>query len=521
MNNAVETLLVHARTVRRMAGRHRWLALGAAGAFFAIWSVVVSRVPERYEASARVFVDTQTVLKPLMAGMTYEPDIDQQVRMLAKTLISRPNVERLLADPALHLKPADARERENLIAQITDRLQVSPTSSTNPNLFDITYRGPSPQESRALVDSVVSLFVQSGTTARRRDSADAERFIDEQIASYEKMLTEAEGRLKDFKMRNFSVSGVPPQDWFVRVSALTDEVDKLRTELSAAERSRDTYKRELESQAVPPTADVSGSSGELEQRIDAQRRSLDELLRRNTDEHPDVIGTRRMIADLERQLAERRAAERRASAQDGAARISVGSPVYQRLRLSYTEAESQAAALRARLASAQARLNATRTEAGRGPEIEAELTQLNRDYDVIRKNYEQMVARRESALLGAKLDQGSQLAEFRVIDPARVSPSPVFPGRLHLMLAGLLASLLVGVLVAMGRDLMSPTIDDASSLRALVDRPVVGSVSLVLGAQARERRRQETLRFGLATVTLILLQCGWIAWVALQPSLFR
>ena len=517
MNNSLESLLGRARTFRRMAGRHRWLALGTAAAVFAAWSVVVSRIPERYEASARVYVDTQTVLKPLMSGMTYEPDIDQQVKMLAKTLISRQNVEKLIANPELHLQPKTNREREDLIARLTDQVQVTPTSSTN--LFDITYRGATPQVSRDLVRNVVDLFVHSGADARRRDSQDAERFIDEQIAIYERMLTDSETRLKDFKMKNFAVSGVPPQDYFQRVSGLTDEVDKLRTELSAAEQSRETYRKELDSQAVPVTADIAGSSAELEQRIDAQRRALDDLLRKDTDQHPDVVGTRNTIAELERQLAARRAAERRAAPHGGAATISVGSPVYQRLRLAYADADSQAAALRARLASAQARLEATRTEASKGPEVEAQLAQLNRDYDIIRKNYEQMVARRESALLGAKLDQGSQLAEFRVIDPARVNPSPVFPGHLHLMIAGLFASLLVGVIVALVRDMVSPTIDDSASLLALVDRPVVGSVSLALTPRERERRRIETLRFGAATATLILVQAAWIAFITLKPTL--
>ena len=516
MNNSVETMLGHARMAARMAGRHRWLALGTAAVVFAAWSVVASRIPERYEANARVYVDTQTVLKPLMSGMTYQPDIDQQVKMLAKTLISRPNIERLIANPDLHLQPHSAREREDLIAKLSDQVQVNPTSSTN--LFDITYRGSSPQDARLLVGNVVDLFLHAGASARKQDSQEAERFIDEQIATYERMLTDSETRLKEFKMRNFAVSGVPPQDYFARVSALTDEVDKLRSDLGAAERSSATYKHELDNQEAPMSADISGSSAELEQRLESQRRALDDLLRKDTDQHPDVVGTRHMIAELEQQLASRRDAERKA-APHGAATISTGSPVYQRLRLAYADAESQAAGLRSKLASAQARLNATRTEAGRGPEVEAELVQLNRDYDIIRKNYEQMVARRESALLGAKLDQGSQLAEFRVIDPARVSNSPVFPGRLHLMLAGLLASLVIGVFVAMARDLVTPTIDDTTSLHALVDRPVVGSVSLALSPQERERRRVEKLRFGAATLALVLVQTAWIAWTAFKPTL--
>ncbi len=520
MNNAVESTLGNARTLLRMAGRHRWLALGVAAVVFVAWSAVISRVPERYEASARVYVDTQTVLKPLMAGMTYQPDIDQQVKMLARTLMSRPNIERLIAMPELELQARTAREHEDLVAKLTDQVQITPTASSN--LFDISYKGGTAERARRLVAAVVDMFVRSGTTERRKDSADAEKFIDDQFRTYEGMLTESENRLKDFKMRNFSVSGVPPQDYFARVSMLTDEIDKIRADLGAAERSRDTYRKALDGQGqdlLPASAEVRGSTADIETRLEAQRRTLDELLRRDTDEHPDVIGTRHMISQLEQELGERREAERRAGPRGSSAQVSVGSPVYQRLRVSYAEAESLAAGLRSRLASAQARLASVRTEAGRGPEVEAELTQLNRDYEIIRKNYDMMVARRESALLGARMDAQPQVADFRVIDPARVSNTPAFPGRLHLQLIGFVVAAALGLLAALARDLISPTIDDTSTLRALIDRPVIGSVSLAVTPQMRLQRRTHAVRFGAAAAAVVVLQMTWIAWVALKPAL--
>jgi uncharacterized protein involved in exopolysaccharide biosynthesis len=255
---------------------------------------------------------------------------------------------------------------------------------------------------------------------------------------------------------------------------------------------------------------------DLEQRLDAQRRALDELLRKDTDQHPDVIGTRRMIAQLERELAERRAAYQR---NPRAAQVTAGNPVYQRLRLAYTDAESQAAGLRSKLASAQSRLNATRAEAGKGPETEAQLQQLNRDYDVIRKNYDSMVARRESALLGAKLDQQSQLADFRVVNPAQASSSPVFPGHLHLELIAFVLSLALGVLAAMAADLVSPTVDDAESLRHLIDRPVIGSISLAVSPQVRQKQRTDLVRFGAVALAMLLVQASWIAWTAFRTTL--
>ena len=93
------------RAWARMVNQRRWLALAVAACCAAAAVAMLQVYRDRYESTARVYVDTQTVLKPLMAGLTYQPDIDQQLRMLARTLISRENVERLIATPGLELTP--------------------------------------------------------------------------------------------------------------------------------------------------------------------------------------------------------------------------------------------------------------------------------------------------------------------------------------------------------------------------------------------------------------------------------
>src|SRR5690606_17294972 len=99
------------------------------------------------------------------------------------------------------------------------------------------------------------------------------------------------------------------------------------------------------------------------------------------------------------------------------------------IKIALAEAESNVAALRGRVSDLAGQLGSLRASANRVPQVEAELAQLNRDYDVIRKNYEQLVSRREAALISRNVDSSQRLAEFRVIEPPRTSPRPVFPNR--------------------------------------------------------------------------------------------
>ena len=525
LNNVVEDIVAKLKWLVRAVAKRRWLALAVAALVAVAAGVGITTVPDRYEASARVYVDTQTVLKPLMSGLAFQPDIDQQVRMLASTLISRPNVERLIRMPEMHLEVSSGSAREALITRLMTQIKVTPAAAGN--LYEISYKGASPERAQRLVQATVDMFVRAGSGEKKRDSQDAGRFIEEQIRTYETKLVEAEDRLKDFKVRNFGTSGVSGQDYFSRMSALTEQVNKLKVELGAAQQTRDSYARQLASEEpllpVEPVAkSVAPAVLEAEARLEAQKKTLDELLRRYTEVHPDVSSTRRVIAQLEVIVADRKEAEERAIAKAGAAGSAgkaATSPVYQKLRISLAEADALVASVSSQLGALQGQLNQIRAAAGRMPQIEAEFAQLNRDYDIIRKNYDAMVARRESATLGMKLDDSSQLAEFKVVEPPRVSPSPVFPSRLHLAVIAVLASLIAGVAAAVVADQMQPTFDDARSLREFAGRPVIGTLSTLTTPRRKREQQLSLLRFAGVFSVLMALQAIWVAWVALRPRI--
>ena len=389
-------------------------------------------------------------------------------------------------------------------------------SSGATNLYTISYRDTDPGRARRLVESLVKTFVSSGSVDKRKDSTEALRFIDEQIAIHEQKLASAENALKEFKVKNFSVSGVPAQDFFMRMSALSDDVNKLRLELSAAEQSRDALKRELaaEEPNLPPEAlgngQMAAAPTETESRLELQKKQLDDLLRRYTDEHPDVVSTRRTIAQLEAQ--KRREQEARPQASGGKGRgPAATNPVFQKIRFALAEAEANVASLRVRLAAQQSRLDQVRAVASRAPEVEAELSQLNRDYEVIRKNYELLVARRESAAMGERIDESSPLVAFRVVDPPR--SVPVFPNRVVVGLLGALIAVGAGLGAAFGLSKLRPLVDSVERLKELSGRPVLGSVSLKVSAITQRDERQSLIRLALAAAGLLVFQAVWLGWV--------
>ena len=326
--------------------------------------------------------------------------------------------------------------------------------------------------------------------------------------------------MKEYKLKNLGFTGGTGGDYFQRMSALSEEVAKMRQELRSAEEARDAYRRELQGEEPLMLPDIGASpmtgapASEYDARIDAQRKQLDELLRRFTDQHPDVVATRRLLAQLEEQKKQETEARRKATAAQGTPRFSASTnPVFQRIKISLAEAEASVAALRSRVSEAEGRLAQLRAIAGKAPGIEADLAQLNRDYDVLRKNYEELVARRESASIAGDVDTAG-LAEFRIIDPPRIAPNPVFPNRLALIFLVLLVSIGTGLTASFVMAQAFPTFHAVAALRQFTQRPVLGSVSVLENTRMAWRRRLSNTAFA-GGFAMLIVTCGvWAAWVA-------
>jgi polysaccharide chain length determinant protein (PEP-CTERM system associated) len=492
----------------------RWYGVAGAVVVSVLGIGVVSVTSEKYQASAQLYVDTQTVLKPLMQGMAFYPNTDQEVRMLARTLISRPNIEQLMKTKGVLERTLDPKEHEREVIRFMDRIKFIPGGGGN--LYTITYRDPEPMRARLVVATLLDMFMQSNVSSKKEDSAQAKEFIESQVAMYEDKLAQAENRLKEFKIRNFGLSGVSNQDFFANMSALNDEVNRLRTELNAAERSRDVLRSEIKQEnTLAPSVDQAGSSMlaacDADGVLDSQRKQLRQLELRYTEQHPEVAALKGAMARAE---AERRECEANARAGRLPA-MTTASPVYQRLRISLAEAEANIGALKARLNDQQVELQQAREKASRIPQVEAEFAQLNRDYDILRKNYEQMVSRREAAALGVKMDETSKGAEFRIVEPARVEQRPIFPSRRFMAALVVLVAAAAAVAVSYFTAKLFPSFISESSLKKSINRPVLGVVSLVQTADILRQDRRDKQVFAAALLSVLLLDCSWTGMVAL------
>lgn len=473
MDELVRQLLIYLRGM----WRSRWIGVAAAWLVCVLGTTVVFFMPDKWEASARVFVDTQSLLKPLMSGLAVQPNVEQQIAMLSRTLISRPNIEKLIRQADLDLQVADPAHRERLIDDLMKALEIKRAGSDN--LYTLHFRDTDTDRARRVVQELVSIFIESSAGSKLKDTDSARRFIEDQISQYEKKLAEGEARMKDFKLKNMNLNSEVGRDYFSQLRSASAQLEQAQLELREVQQSRDALKRQLSEQTATIPTERSGKADlsltpEIDERLKTLKENLDNLLQRFTDQHPDVIAARRMVASLEDQrrdlLADIKAKGPAAIAEHRA------NPVVQQIKIALAEAEANVASLQARTAEYERRLGEIKSASKLVPEMENELAQMNRDYEVQKRQYETLVARREAANISGDMDATTGAAEFRLVDPPRVSPTPVAPNRVMLLLFVLLGSVGAGFGSAFLMTQVRPVFYDQKTVREITGLPVLGSV---------------------------------------------
>lgn len=503
MQDVIAQVLVYARGMLR----HRWLVLLVAWLVCFVGWVVVYKMPDQYKASARVYVDTQSILKPLLSGLTVQTDIDQQIALMTRTLLSRPNLEKVARMTDLDLRGKEPEQMEGLLAGLGKEITMEGTGREN--LYTISYGNSDPQLAKKVVQSLLTIFVESSLGESRRDSDSAQQFIDKQIADYERRLVEAEEKVKEFKRKNVGMMPARGEGYYDSMQTEMGLLNQAQLELREAENRRNELKRQIEDEdpsdatAIPvPTASTSA----IDARIEGLQSKMDGMLLQYTERHPDIVEIKRVIAELQKQKQdELKAAASKGKKGSGA---SATNPVYAQMKIALNEADANVASLRVRVGEYARRVNQLKGMVNVIPQVETELAQLNRDYEVNKQNYDTLLARRESAKMSQEVGQNADDVKFRVIDPPYVPSTPSAPNRPLLMSLVLLGGLVGGLVFALLFSQLKPVFDNRRSLAEITGVPVLGSVSMVWTPAQTRKRRIEMGAFALTGLGLLVIFGG-------------
>jgi polysaccharide chain length determinant protein (PEP-CTERM system associated) len=462
--------------------RRRWVALAAAWAIAVLGWLAVAQIPNSYTSHARVFVDMQTLL-PGKLGIT-AADQQQSIDTVRQTLTSAVNLQKIVRGTSLANSVASDKDMAAQVGALQQQIKI--TAQQN-NLFQVEATAGNPKLAHDVVQKLIDIFVDQNMASDREENSSTLQFLDAQLQQRQQQLQDADQARQDFQNRYLAaLPGTGSLD--ERISAAHSQLAQVSSDLAAAQSGLSTVNAQLAGTA-PGAGGVAG--GPAAARVAAIQGQLAEARARGwTDNYPDVIA-------LKSQLAAAEAAARREPA--GAVAVGASNPIYLSLKSMQADKQATIAALTQQKAQLQHDLDTLNAKLADDPGVAAKQAQIERNYQVMKDQYDKMLADREDIKLRGQVQTQTDAVKFSVIDPPTSPTLPTAPNRLLLLTGVLIVALGGGIGVAFALGQFKTTYATASRLEAASGLPVIGSIGEVITAGEAMVRKQR-LRYLLAGV---------------------
>ncbi|PHR83624.1 MAG: chain length determinant family protein [Colwellia sp.] len=472
---------------------------------------VVAMMPDIYQSKARIYADTQSILAPLLKGLTVQTNPDIQINLMVKTLLSRPNLERISRMTDMDIQAENPQQYEGVISRLRDNIKIKKQGRRD-NIFTISFEDTNPEMAKNVVQSALTVFIENTLGENRTDADSAQKFLKSQIAEYENRLANSESRLTDFKQKYSNMLPDQYGGYYNKLNITKEQLQVIELSLLESETQLKSAKAQLKTvptQSTNSQNKIQTSNSiktSYDDRIAELELSLDSLQLRYTDKHPDVAEAKRRLVHLEKQRTkEINDYLNITSSKDGSTLITSQNPVIQQLQIQVNQFENMVASIKVRANDYRTRVKELENKIHVLPEIEAELVALNRGYEITKNKYEQLLNRQETAQLAQQADQTTNKIQFKVIDPPRAATKPSGPKRILFFILVTFVGLGAGIGLSLLLSQLSPVATSTSQLSKATGVPVFGVVSANQNLGLQKWHRKKTIIFVISNLSLLVI----------------
>lgn len=515
-------------SLKRVVGilRRQWVSMIAIACTIAIaTNLVLVFLPNRYTSDATLLVIQQQVPERYVVPTT-STSLADALQAMKEEVLSRTRLLEIIGDFHLYPKQGKSLAPEQLVELMRRNIIIQPLN-TNPerqdfNAFKISFTAESPRMARDITGRLTSLFIEENLRTREDQATNTTNFLSEQLKSVAVRLAEKEQKLRDYKMQHL---GELPEEQQGNVAVLQGLQSQLQNAEAALNRAQQQHVY-LESQlndyrrsSSRATAILNGvSAGRLLTPLQEARAELarlqgikNNLLTRYTPEHPDVVKAEADIARQHKLVDNLTSSERR---QDGANGTKSGTDPDPNEDLAVMQIRSQLEAnrleidglvndqkrLKAAASDYQKRLDAT-------PVTEQQLSAVLRDYDLLKKEYADLLNKQEQSQLAASLEKQQEGQQFRLVDSPSLPTMPSSPKRLKLSAGGFAGGVVLAVAFAFLKEIVHPCFHTEEDLEKHFKVPAV-CVPLLFTPREKRRRFWRNLFEWMAAAVLVVAALG-------------
>jgi len=486
------------------------------------WAIVwgVSWIlPPRYLSTTLILVEQPTMPKDYVTPNVND-DLQERMQSITQQILSRTRLLHIIDEYKLYAGGHAQRSPDQKVEMMRKDIIIDLVRDERNQItaFNVSYSSRSPQMAQQVTSELTDLFINENLEVRQRQSEDTTQFLEAQLETARKTLSDQEEKIREFKGQHV---GEMPGQLASNLQILQGLQSQLQNEEDALNTARQqhVYLQTLAEQYRALQGSPKNGDGPtmglpaLDQELEKLKAQLADLLSHYTDRHPDVRKVKDQIAQTEKMRAQLLAALKTkdaAGAGDGSdaanaltpggdpMQASLLAPIQSQLRsnqLEITNREHSVATLKAKVDDYQGRLN-------QEPIREQQLADLTRGYEQSQANYDDLLKKKNESKMATSMELLQQGERFRIVDPPSLPIKPDFPNRLKFCGIGLGVGLALGVLFAGAFEMMDDRIYDEKEFQKLLPVAVISEIPAIARPEDELRERRQ-LWLGWAVAALV------------------
>jgi len=478
--------------------RRKWLILFSV-LLIHIGSVVYCVLaPDLYQSTMKLLVIPPAVSEGMVRS-TVSIESGDRLKMLQQDILSRSRLLGVINELDLFKEESRKMSSNAMVDKVRKRIDMEIEGK---NSFILFFQHENPEVAMRVTSRLGSFFVEENIRSREATAQETSKFLADEVQETRKRLEAQEEKLKRYKLQ---FGGELPQQEQANLNRLQRLQDQIKNNSDAIARLADR-KVFLEAQISNIERNTRGQdpwetvgSGDqsspnyLLSELAMRKKKLEELSKKYTPLYPSVVDARWEVEQLEGKIAAMRQAARKAREESarGAANPSTSKSTpdleptngdtgeMRRLRGQVAAIDLEVVALKRESANAVQTMDQIQRKVERLPQREQEIIALSRDYDNIKRSYEELLKKKLESQVSQKLEEKQKGEQFQVLEPANLPTRPFKPNRPMVLGFALLASLVIGVGGSFGLEMLDPTLRGSKEFKSFFDMPILACLPVI------------------------------------------
>ena len=466
------------------------------------------RMPKRYRSETLILVDPQKVPSDLVKS-TVSGDVTDRLQSIGQEILSRTRLERIIEKFNLYSDHRKGHTQEEIVEMMRNDIAISVNIDTEHGsgkggTFRITYQGSDPALVQQVTRQIASLYIDENLKVREQQAEGTADFIDSQLDKARKDLDEQDAKLKQFRSR---FTGSLPEQQQTNLSLLGQYQSLLQANNDALQRAQEqeTYLQSMIAAAPKAMEKTVRTPSPLETQLNAKRAELIQAQQRYSPSHPDVKRLESEVAALQQKVKETEKSEI----------VSNDTPDMTATQLkSQLEAiESEIKLRNVRQQETEKKIRELESKVEMLPAVQEQFSQLTRDYDATKANYEALQQKKSQSDIAADMERHAKGEQFVILDPASYPEKPFSPNMPMLNLGGLGAGLALGCALAFLMELRDKSIHTATDMAYYTNIPVLGELPVIETAASLKLAKKRLRLYWAGAFAFIITMSAVVAFL--------